>query len=434
LDGAADWLPKRPALVFYGTELTYQQLADRVNQFAHILNGLGLRKGERVMIVMPNIPQLVIAYYATLKVGGVAVMPNPEANAAQIVEQIRQTTPKLVVTLRSFKDLVTAIQEHTQVEKIILAEIRNAVSNGVYKKLMARWGVEIEDSQVAEEQLSAACLLMADLMRDAARTPPATSVTSEDLAAILFTSGTTEAPKGVCLSHANLVANTLQTRHWVHGLYYGQETCLSVVPLTHSYGLTNALNIPIALAATIILLPVFEVEQILEHVKKYKPTIFPGVPSMYTAINQAIGVRHYGLDSIKACISGAAPLPIEVQEAFEKLTRGRLVEGYGLTEAAPVTHANPLYGLRKVGSIGVPIPNTDAKIVDLVTGQDVPPGQLGELVIKGPQVMQGYWQDEAATQAALQEGWLYTGDVAVMDNDGYFLIISRKRDTIMSGE
>jgi long-chain acyl-CoA synthetase len=299
---------------------------------------------------------------------------------------------------------------------------------------MARWGVEIEDSQVAEEQLSAACLLMADLMRDAARTPPATSVTSEDLAAILFTSGTTEAPKGVCLSHANLVANTLQTRHWVHGLYYGQETCLSVVPLTHSYGLTNALNIPIALAATIILLPVFEVEQILEHVKKYKPTIFPGVPSMYTAINQAIGVRHYGLDSIKACISGAAPLPIEVQEAFEKLTRGRLVEGYGLTEAAPVTHANPLYGLRKVGSIGVPIPNTDAKIVDLVTGQDVPPGQLGELVIKGPQVMQGYWQDEAATQAALQEGWLYTGDVAVMDNDGYFQIISRKRDTIMSGE
>jgi long-chain acyl-CoA synthetase len=206
------------------------------------------------------------------------------------------------------------------------------------------------------------------------------------------------------------------------------------VPLTHSYGLTNALNIPIALAATIILLPVFEVEQILEHVKKYKPTIFPGVPSMYTAINQAVGVRHYGLDSIKACISGAAPLPIEVQEAFEKLTRGRLVEGYGLTEAAPVTHANPLYGLRKVGSIGVPIPNTDAKIVDLVTGQDVPPGQLGELVIKGPQVMQGYWQDEAATQAALQEGWLYTGDVAVMDNDGYFQIISRKRDTIMSGE
>jgi long-chain acyl-CoA synthetase len=145
-------------------------------------------------------------------------------------------------------------------------------------------------------------------------------------------------------------------------------------------------------------------------------------------------VRHYGLDSIKACISGAAPLPIEVQEAFEKLTRGRLVEGYGLTEAAPVTHANPLYGLLKVGSIGVPIPNTDAKIVDLVTGQDVPPGQLGELVIKGPQVMQGYWQDEAATQAALQEGWLYTGDVAVMDNDGYFQIISRKRDTIMSGE
>jgi long-chain acyl-CoA synthetase len=230
------------------------------------------------------------------------------------------------------------------------------------------------------------------------------------------------------------VANAIQTRHWIKDLYYGEETFLSVVPLTHSYGMTNAMNIPIALAATIVLLPVFELEQVLQHIKKYKPTLFPGVPSMYTAINQAANVRSYGLKSIKACVSGAAPLPVEVQEAFEKLTWGRLVEGYGLTEASPVTHANPLYGLRKVGSIGLPIPNTDAKIVDLVTGEDLPPRQIGELLVKGPQVMQGYWRDEESTQAVLKDGWLYTGDVAVMDNDGYFQIISRKRDTIMAGD
>jgi long-chain acyl-CoA synthetase len=198
--------------------------------------------------------------------------------------------------------------------------------------------------------------------------------------------------------------------------------------------MTNAMNIPIALGATIVLLPVFELEQVLYHIKKYKPTLFPGVPSMYMAINQAPDVRSYGLASIKACVSGAAPLPIEVQESFEKLSRGRLVEGYGLTEASPVTHANPLYGLRKVGSIGIPIPNTEAKIVDLSSGEELPAGQVGELAVKGPQVMRAYWNDEASTKTVLKQGWLYTGDVAVMDSDGYFQIISRKRDTIMAGD
>jgi long-chain acyl-CoA synthetase len=191
------------------------------------------------------------------------------------------------------------------------------------------------------------------------------------------------------------------------------------------------MNIPIAIGATMVLLPVFELEQVLDHVKRYKPTLFPGVPSIYTAINQTPDARSYGLSSIRACISGAAPLPIEVQETFEKLTRGRLVEGYGLTEASPVTHVNPLDGVRKSGSIGVPIPNTDARIVDLATGEDLPAGHIGELLVKGPQVMQGYWGQEAE---AVQDGWLYTGDVAVMDDDGYFQIINRKRDTIMAGE
>jgi long-chain acyl-CoA synthetase len=256
------------------------------------------------------------------------------------------------------------------------------------------------------------------------------------LAAILYTSGTTDEPKGACLLHSNLVANVLQTRHWIPDLQFGRETFLSVIPLTHSYGMTSAMNIPIAVGATMVLLPVFQLEQVLEHVRDHRPTIFPGVPSIYMAINQAPDVRSYGLSSIKACISGAAPLPIEVQEAFEKLTRGRLVEGYGLTEASPVTHANPLEGVRKIGSIGIPVPNTDAKIIDLMSGADLPAGQIGELVVKGPQVMQGYWglADGDDQPSPIENGWLRTGDVAVMDDDGYFQIISRKRDTILAGD
>ncbi|MEW5957172.1 MAG: alpha/beta fold hydrolase [Chloroflexota bacterium] len=434
LESAADWVPKRTALIFYGAKLNYQQLNRQVNQFAHALHGLGVRPGERVMLVLPNIPQLVVAYYGTLRSGGVVVLSNPEANAAQIVQQIRQTQPKVLVTLPDFRGLIGAVQQQTGLKTIVLADIRDAVSAGVYKKLLARWGTDNVGPPGDTATFGPGCLSLNDLLGDATPEPPGVKVESEALAAILYTSGTTDEPKGVRLTHANLVANAIQTRHWIPQLEYGRETCLSIVPLTHSYGMTTAMNIPIALAATIILLPVFELEQVLGQIKKYRPTLFPGVPSMYMALNQAPHVRAYGLDSMKACISGAAPLPVEVQEAFEKLTRGRLVEGYGLTEASPVTHADPLFGLHKVGSIGVPIPNTDAKIVDLVSGADLPAGQVGELVVKGPQVMPGYWDDEVGSQAVLQDGWLYTGDVAVMDGDGYFKIISRKRDTIMAGD
>jgi len=435
LEGAADWVPKQTATIFYGSRLTYKELDQRVNQFAHALHGLGVRPGDRVMVVLPNIPQMIIAYYATLKIGGVVVLPNPDADAPQIIRQVSKTGAKVLVTLRDFGGLARAVRENTALETVVFADIRNAVSARVYRQLLHRWEVA-GLGQHDDEEADNVGFLMDRLMMDAAVDPPDVEVSSQALAAILYTSGTTDEPKGVCLTHANLVGNALQTRHWIPDLQYGKETFLSVVPLTHSYGMTSAMNIPIAMAARIVLLPVFELQQVLEHIKQYKPTIFPGVPSMYMAINQAPGVRSYGLSSIKACISGAAPLPVEVQEAFEKLTHGRLVEGYGLTEASPVTHANPLYGVRKVGSIGIPIPNTDARIVDLMTGEDLPTGQIGELVVRGPQVMRGYWgrENEETPESVLRDGWLYTGDVAMMDADGYFFIISRKRDTIMAGE
>jgi long-chain acyl-CoA synthetase len=429
LEVAADWLPKQTATIFYGSKLTYQQLDRRVNQFAHALHGLGVRPGERVMVVLPNMPQMIIAYYAALKIGAVVVLPNPDADGTQIVTQAVQTGARVLVTLKDFGGLIQAVQAHVPLQ-VVLADLRNVVSGRVYKQLLSRWETAgFSRGETPEGDKTR--FLMERLMMDAAREPPNVEVSPEDLAAILYTSGTTDEPKGVCLTHANLVANALQLRHWVPDMHYGQETFLSVIPLTHSYGMTSAMNVPIAIGATVVLLPVFELEQVLDHVKRYSPTLFPGVPSIYMAINQAPDVRAYGLSSIKACISGAAPLPVEVQETFEKLTRGRLVEGYGLTEAAPVTHANPFNGARKSGTIGIPIPNTDARIVDLVTGEELPVGQIGELLVKGPQVMQGYWGEK---DGAIQDGWLYTGDVAVMDADGYFQIISRKRDTIMAGE
>ncbi len=434
LETAANWTPNHIATIFYGSKLTYGQLNKLVNQFGHALHGLGVKKGDRVMIILPNTPQMIIAYYATLKIGGVVVLSNPDADGPTILKQIKQTQAKVLITLQAFYGLAKIVQKQISL-KVIVTELRKVVSSHIYKQLMLRWeaaGLKMGEIQKGKD----GPYRMSQMIKDVSHEPPNIEVSSDDLAVILFTSGTTDIPKGVCLTHRNLVANTIQTRHWIPDLLWGKETFLAVIPLTHSYGMTIAMNIAIALGAKIVLLPVFEMEQVLIHIKKYEPTVFPGVPSIYMAINSQPNARSYGLSTIKACVSGAAPLPVEVQEAFEKLTKGRLVEGYGLTEAGPVTHINPLVGERKVGSIGVPIPNTDAKIVDLINGSDLPPGQIGELVVKGPQVMKGYWRPDGTieTKDVIKNGWLFTGDVAIMDPDGFFKIISRKRDTIMAGE
>lgn len=430
LESAADWRPKRVATVFYGKTMTYRELEARVNQFAHGLSRMGLGSGERVMIVLPNTPQFLIAYYAILKLNAVVVLSNPDANEQLIVSQAQDTEAKILITLSAFSELADLIQRTTTAQTVIFTRIGKHVTTSQSKAFGRHKHPTPEDEDIAQR----IGLFMSDVMNDEPSTPPKIEVNPNDLAVISFTSGTTTKPRGVCLSHRNLVANALQTRHWMPEIEYGEETVMAVVPFEHSYGMTAAMNLPILVAAKIVIVSVFELKQVLEQIKRHKPTLFPGVPSMFTLINQAPKVRSYGLSSIKACISGAAPLPVEVQEAFEKLTRGRLVEGYGLTEAAPVTHSNPLYGLRKVGSIGVPLPNTDAKIVDLVDGNDLPAGEIGELIIRGPQIMQGYWRSPAENASVLREDWLHTGDVAIMDDEGYFKIISRKRDTIFTGD
>ncbi|MCB0245496.1 MAG: AMP-binding protein, partial [Anaerolineae bacterium] len=264
-------------------------------------------------------------------------------------------------------------------------------------------------------------------LRDAPFDAPRSDVDGDELAVIIYTSGVTGPAKAVRLTHANLAANTLQVRHWIPDLRYGQETFITVLPLCHAYGMTVAMLLPIAVGATMLLLPQADVPEILHNIFSFKPTFFPGTPDMFAAITRASNIRSYGLSSIRACISGAAPLPVEVQEAFEKLTQARLLEGYGLSEAGPVTHADPPERGHRAGSIGVPLPNTDARVVDRRTGQDLPPGSVGELLVKGPQVMAGYAGDGVGVDAA---GWLRTGDLAIMDADGFFQFIGRTGDVI----
>jgi len=420
LRSAVRRFPKQTAVIFEGSRLSYRKLNHEANRFANALLSLGLGKGARVVLLMPNIPQMVIGFFGTLKAGMTAVFTPPMTEPEEIINILREVEASVLVTIKPAAGLARQIQENVNLPHIVLTDPGEYLS--LPKKLISRW---------RNRGLTApGAIRFHRWLAGQSPRSPALQIEAEDLAVIQFTGGTTAASKGVMLSHRNLVANALQTRHWMPEAKEAKERFLSALPFSHSYGLTTALTVPVTLGATLVLKAQFQVKDVLESIKKYRPTIFPGVPSMYMAINNFRGVRRYGIRSINACISGSAPLPVEVQEAFEKLTKGRLVEGYGLTEASPVTHANPLNGKRKVGSIGIPVSSTEAAVVDLKRGRkEVEPGQIGELAIRGPQVMMGYWKDEKATSKAItKDGWLLTGDVAQMDSEGYFRIIARKAD------
>ncbi len=420
LRSAVRRFPLRTAVVFEGGRLSYRRLNHEANRFANALLSLGLGKGARVALMMPNLPQMVIAFFGTLKAGMVAVFTPPLTEPEQLVDIVREVEASVLVTVRPAAGLARQIQTGSGLPHVVLTDPGEYLP--FYKKWLSRWrnrGLNLPGA-----------IRFHRWLRSQGHRSPTLVVEPGDLAVIQFTGGTTGAAKGVMLSHRNLVANALQTRHWLPEAKEGGERFLSVLPFSHSYGLTASLTVPVTLGATLILQARFQVKDVLQSIQKYRPTIFPGVPNMYMAINNFRGVRKYGIQSIDACISGSAPLPVEVQEAFEKLTKGRLVEGYGLTEASPVTHANPLNGERKLGSIGVPLPSTEAAVLDLVRGRkEVEPGQIGELAVRGPQVMIGYWKDRKATAQVINKaGWLLTGDVAQMDSDGYFRIIARKAD------
>lgn len=430
LQSATRRFPRHTALIFEGQRMSYDQLNRQVNRFAQALQALGVKKGERVMLVLPNLPQMVISFFGALKAGAVAVFSLPGTEPDEIVRQARDSGARIVVSLKQFEELNQQLKKYLlvgqgELRQVILADVSEFLPP--LKHLALRLSKPGSTGQLTPGQSFHA---FNQLLAGQSDEEPEVKIEPAELAVIQYTGGTTDRPKGVMLSHYNLVANALQTRHWIPNAQEGREVFLCALPFAHSYGLTAALNAPISLGATLILKARFEARDILQAIQRYRPTIFPGVPQMYVALKDFPGVRKYGISSIKACISGSAPLPVEVQEAFEKLTRGRLVEGYGLTEASPVTHSNPLAGLRKVGSIGIPLPSTLARVVDLKhSNQEAPPGQIGELAVQGPQVMLGYWKNPAATRRVLLPGgWLLTGDVAQMDSDGYFRIIARKAD------
>jgi long-chain acyl-CoA synthetase len=444
LESANRRFPHRKAVIFEGKLLTYLQVNKDVNRFANALISLGINKGDRVLIYLPNTPQFIIAFFAVLKVGGVAVFAQPVSDHRELSKQLIDSGARTLISLSNYAELVRRAMREAKESlvttdliseagilsqyQIIFTDVGDYIPriNRIFSQLFSR---KVPNSTIPSHA-DAVEYLLRSLYRRQSTKRPDVEVLSSDLAVIAYTGGTTSMPKGVMLTHYNLVANALQTRHWLPNAKDGKERFLCVLPFSHSYGLTTALITPISLGASLILKPRLDVTDILKSIKRYQPTLFPGIPGLYQAIKDYPGVRSYRVDSINYCISGSAPLPVEVQEAFERLTRGRLVEGYGLTEASPVTHANPLNGLRKVGSIGIPLPSTEAKIVDLKKGDEVvKQGQIGELVVRGPQVMRGYWQDPEGTTSVLKaDGWLLTGDVAQMDSDGYFRIIARKAD------
>ena len=433
LRSAARRFPLHTAIRYQGSRITYRRLNRESSRFANMLRSLGVQPGERVLLLLPNLPQTVIAYFGVLKAGAVIVFTTPLSEPEELARQVRDSGARVLVTLTRLAETARAVRAQTQLEHIILTNVKDYLPEpsrllfGLRRE--AREGHKLTGRLAAGEHL-----LSAELYKHGPHAPEV-EVQPGALALLQYTSGTIAQPKGVMLSQRNLVANALQTRHWLPEMKEGREVFMCVLPFSHAYGMTAALNVPVTLAATMVILPSFVTHDVLRAIRRYRPSIFPGVPTMFMAINNFAGVRRFGIQSIKVCISGAAPLPVEVQEAFEKLTHGRLVEGYGLTEATTVTHANPLESARKVGRIGVPLPSTEARIVDVTNGKPLPPGQIGELAVRGPQVMLGYWNDEEATRQAVSgDGWLLTGDIARMDDDGFFEVVARKREMILAGD
>ncbi len=428
LTRTARTFPGNTALLFFGKKISYDELDRQVNQFAQALTSLGVRKGDRVALMLPNIPQMVIAYYGTLRTGAIAVATNPLYHEHELEVQLKDSGAETLVAVDMFYPVISPVLPRTGVKRLILCGIKDYLPfplNLLYPikaKLEKQW-VRVKREPPIHDFLT--------LLSAAPATPVQSAVSPDDTAILQYTGGTTGIPKGAVLTHRNLVANALHNKVWLVGGKEGEEKILAVIPFFHVYGMTTAMNLGVLLGAELILLPKFHTKEVLECINKYRPTIFPGIQAMYLAIGNYPKINKYDLTSIKAAISGAGPLMHEVQERFEHLTKARIVEGYGLSEASPVTHCNPVFGRRKMGSIGLPFPDMDAMIVDLETGEKaMPVGETGELVVKGPQVMKGYWNKPEETAQALRGGWLHTGDIARMDEEGYFFIVDRIKDMI----
>ena len=440
LDEAVKRYPHHTALIYYGTKIRYAQLATLANRFALALLRLGIQRGDRVAIALPNIPQYPIAFYGALKAGAVVVPTNPLYTEREMQHQMADSGARVLVMLDMFYPVVRAIREKTNLEHIVItspADFLPPVLRVLYP-LSQRRATLPEPRLTAQELRSDGTLhAMSELLEP--KTKGGVEVfnlpepaRSEDLAVLQYTGGTTGLSKGAMLTHRNLLANALQTRHWTPEAAQGGESRLCVAPFFHSYGLTVGMNLSIYAGATMILLPKFSAKEVVKTIGRYRPTMFPGIPTMYVAIMREAKGKANLLSSVRFCISGAAPLPAKVQDDFEHLSGGKVVEGYGLSETSPVTHCNPLNENCVNGSVGLPLPNIDAMIMDPETGKQLPPGEIGEIMVKGPNVMKGYWNREKETEAVFHDGWMRTGDLGYMDEKGYFYIADRSKDLIVA--
>jgi long-chain acyl-CoA synthetase len=434
LDRAADRHPERVALRFFldarlpAPALTYRELQDATRRFATALFQLGVRKGDRVALMLPNCPQLVIALYGAMRIGAVPVNTNPMYVAREMKEQFEDAGCETVVLLDQFYPRLREVHAATRVRRVIVADVADTLPWPARLALrLDRWRKGERVRVPAETDT----YRFRDLLSGYPPTPPGADLGPSDLALLQYTGGTTGTPRAAMLTHGNLVANSLQARAWFPRASAGREVFLGAIPLFHVYGLTSVLLFGVEVAAEIVLIPrPRPVDVVLEAIERFRVTLFPGVPTLYAAVAGHPKVGEHDLQSGALCISGAAPLPRELAERFEAITGGRLVEGYGLNEASPLTHCTPLFGERRPSSIGLPFPDTDARVVDLATGEPVEAGEEGELEVRGPQVMLGYWKRPEETEDAFHDGWLRTGDVARMDPDGFFHVVDRRKDMI----
>jgi long-chain acyl-CoA synthetase len=432
---AAQRAPGAVALDFLGARTTFAELDDAIDRFARALTGLGLRGGQRVSLHLPTCPAFVVALLGTMRAGGIAVPMNPLNTEHELAGLMEQTAPALSVALDLVQPRVAAARAGLGAEAVGAP----IVCVGIHQMLPApiRWLYPLKarrEKRWRPVEDSTATPALPALLARTPGGPVESAARSEDAALLQPTGGTTGLPKFATLTHRNLLANAAQVRAWLEVEPRPGDAMLSALPYFHIYGLTVAMSFSLIGGMTQVMLPRFDAGQVLKTAAKTRPRFFPGAPVMYAAVADHPRAGRYDLTSIECCVSGAAPLPPDLQRRFEAVTGARMVEGYGLSEASPVTHCNPLEGERRSGSIGLPFPSTDARILDLETRtRQVETGEPGELHVRGPQVMDGYWNRPEETAAVLRDGWLATGDVATVDEDGYFRIVDRLKDLIIVG-
>ena len=423
----------KTAIYFLGKELSYKALHESALKLASYLKKLGIQKGDRVAIMLPNTPQAVISFYGVLYAGAVVVQFNPLYKEREIEYQLKDCGAKIMIVLDLLYPRVQKIIQSTDAEQVIVTAIKDYLpfpKNVIYPFIQKKQTGLIVDIENRSNNH-----FFTKIMEETAVNEEAVQIDVENDPAVLqYTGGTTGFPKGVMLTHKNLVANASMCGAWMYKYRPGEEVLLGVIPFFHVYGMTTVMILGVMQGYKMVLLPKFEVKTTLKTIHKQKPTIFPGAPTIYIGLLNDPDISKYDLSSVDACISGSAPLPVEVQQKFEEITGGKLVEGYGLTETSPVTHANFFWGPRVKGSVGVPWPDTEAVVLSLQTGKPVEkPGEKGEIAIKGPQVMKGYWNRPEETVQSFKDGWFLTGDIGYMDEQGFFYIVDRKKDIIIAG-